>query len=538
MVRDGDFVRHTTSGLNTSGCGVGFVGRAGRPSAFCRTGWSVGDLEVCQAVATSVRGQKGNEMVLLLSLLPILLITLYPYSFRWERLAAGWDLLLFGWGESTALDSLMNIVLFVPLGFGVGQLIRKFKPATSFPLTIVVALSAGFGLSYSIEVLQTCLESRFTSLVDVLANTAGSLIGLICFESLRTRSLQPTHGFLGYLLAVLVIAIPLQRSITFSNWDMGFSLLLGNERSRDRPWNGRIQSLWIAGKASSERQRRHALDVGWPDESILRHLLAWYEFQPGSATCFKDRSLKLPDMVWNGEPEAVATALGAFVDSTRSLESHGPAAYLSERLMKTSQFTLCVTFVSHVREQWGPARIVTLSGGTGRRNFTLAQEGKKLVFRLRTPLTGENGTPPELESRGNFSTTAMETHVITYDGQTLSARSNRLPEESSLSLGPGMAALKYFFGVTTTSSRWADFVYYAVIFIPMGLLCTQIAKRWGHSSRGFVMLVGVSLVPSVSYELVMVAVSGRVFKFSNLLVTVMFSLVSWPLLRAKELDQD
>lgn len=42
--------------------------------------------------------------------------------------------------------------------------------------------------------------------------------------------------------------------------------------------------------------------------------------------------------------------------------------------------------------QTAPARIVTFSSGASSRNFTLAQEGEKLVLLLRTPSNGENGT--------------------------------------------------------------------------------------------------------------------------------------------------
>ncbi|MBT3381850.1 MAG: LamG domain-containing protein [Lentisphaerae bacterium] len=45
--------------------------------------------------------------------------------------------------------------------------------------------------------------------------------------------------------------------------------------------------------------------------------------------------------------------------------------------------------------QGGPARIVTFSTDPGSRNFTLGQQKDALVFRLRTPRTGRNGTNPE-----------------------------------------------------------------------------------------------------------------------------------------------
>jgi hypothetical protein len=51
---------------------------------------------------------------------------------------------------------------------------------------------------------------------------------------------------------------------------------------------------------------------------------------------------------------------------------------------------------AHITQE-GPARIVTFSTDPSIRNFTLGQQQSKLILRLRTPQTGPNGTPPELE---------------------------------------------------------------------------------------------------------------------------------------------
>ncbi len=47
-------------------------------------------------------------------------------------------------------------------------------------------------------------------------------------------------------------------------------------------------------------------------------------------------------------------------------------------------------------EQDGPARIVSFSKDARNRNFTLGQSKNRLVFRLRTPRTGANGTKPQV----------------------------------------------------------------------------------------------------------------------------------------------
>ena len=98
--------------------------------------------------------------------------------------------------------------------------------------------------------------------------------------------------------------------------------------------------------------------------------------------------------------------------------------------------------------------------------------------------------------------------------------------------------LKGFFGLTTRSSRMADFVYYAVVFIPLGLICRQIAIRSSQWPRLFGILFGAFLAfaASLLHELVMVGVSGRTLEPSNLLVslTLASSPLLWLALRSRE----
>jgi hypothetical protein len=70
-------------------------------------------------------------------------------------------------------------------------------------------------------------------------------------------------------------------------------------------------------------------------------------------------------------------------------------------------------------DQSGPARIVSLSESTSERNLTLGQQGDDLVIRLRNPMTGLNGTWPELYARGIFATSEPRQIVVTYTGNAL-----------------------------------------------------------------------------------------------------------------------
>ena len=65
------------------------------------------------------------------------------------------------------------------------------------------------------------------------------------------------------------------------------------------------------------------------------------------------------------------------------------------RLTAANRLTVEAVVRPGARLQDGPARIVSFSTDGGSRNFTLGQQGDQLVFRLRTPKTGANGSTPE-----------------------------------------------------------------------------------------------------------------------------------------------
>lgn len=69
---------------------------------------------------------------------------------------------------------------------------------------------------------------------------------------------------------------------------------------------------------------------------------------------------------------------------------------LLKACQKKNQLTIEAVITISEMNQAGPARIISFSKDTGRRNFTLGQENKNIVMRLRTPRTGENGMNPQV----------------------------------------------------------------------------------------------------------------------------------------------
>jgi hypothetical protein len=70
---------------------------------------------------------------------------------------------------------------------------------------------------------------------------------------------------------------------------------------------------------------------------------------------------------------------------------------LAQAIINSGELTLVIGLETNSMKQDGPARIFTFSNGTAQRNFTIGQENEKLVLRLRTTETGDNGSNPEIQ---------------------------------------------------------------------------------------------------------------------------------------------
>jgi hypothetical protein len=70
-------------------------------------------------------------------------------------------------------------------------------------------------------------------------------------------------------------------------------------------------------------------------------------------------------------------------------------------------------------DQSGPARILTASADPGNRNFTLAQDGAELVFRLRASADDPNGVATEARVPGVFVAGREQHLLVSYDLATI-----------------------------------------------------------------------------------------------------------------------
>ena len=127
--------------------------------------------------------EKPARTALLITLFATFYLTTIPFRFdlsqpgiakRWER-AEKIPFRSFRGGLLSRADAVGNILLFIPLGFFLHawRSNRRHSPATDLFGTVI----AGAAFSLAIEVLQLLLKDRFSSINDVMNNSAGTFAG-------------------------------------------------------------------------------------------------------------------------------------------------------------------------------------------------------------------------------------------------------------------------------------------------------------------------------------------------------------------------
>ncbi len=113
--------------------------------------------------------------------------------------------------------------------------------------------------------------------------------------------------------------------------------------------------------------------------------------------------------------ETLPQGNGVEISSNSGLHSIAPAERLYDNFVSGRGISMEVWLETEDLTQTGPARIVSYSLDTGLRNFTLGQEGRDLVMRVRTTYTDLNGINHAMQISNVFVPGAPMHLVATYD---------------------------------------------------------------------------------------------------------------------------
>ncbi|AFZ34825.1 VanZ family protein [Stanieria cyanosphaera PCC 7437] len=476
--------------------------------------------------------------------LSVIIPTLFPYDFFFQEVA---QQLSFDYLRSRMTrpddfnDLIANIFLFIPFGFGITCLTKKFKLKVLTAFSVV--LISSFTLSVLVEICQIFLPNRNPTYVDILMNSLGGLVGFFVFKflgiliinfltyifiKLKTWKLIPSLIiiiFLIYFYLACLLSYHWQGMVKLwdlSNWNSNYPLALGNEITGKRPWNGQIFEFCVSDQSLDKQEIAEILQQPTFCNSKIDSLIASYILT--SQSNYQNLKENTSDLVWqekvvNQNPE-------------RWLQTKTNAAFINEKLRNSSQFIIMTTLASSDRDQTGPARIISLSQDSFNRNLTIGQWHNHLSLRLRTPLTKKNGTRPELIIPNVFKDTQTHRLIIDYNQQALSVYIDDLFHKYTFKFSPEATLFWYLspsfsslIHLTITNSRFYQLLYYGLIFIPLGILaryiCFSYQQKWFFL---IVMIGGLNIIPAFLFEAMMAIANEGNFNNGNLVLGSLLSL--------------
>jgi VanZ family protein len=463
-------------------------------------------------------------ILVIFSILVVLIATLYPFNFSFPD-SLSLQLIIVSFDNTSSFGDLVNnILLFMPLGFGFTALLQRKMMKLMSKFLIVILISAG--LSSIVEILQVFLPSRTPTPADIVNNTIGGLVGIISFylwqsqnfiyvlsrveNSRASNSVKTiTLLFSGYIFLSFLISIPWQSTSHLSNWSLNYPLLLGNEQTGNRPWQGYISEVHIADRAISKSDVSQFFDSENDLDTIGNSLIASYQLT--NKTSYQDRTGQLPELLSQGQLPNIADEKGVALSSSHWLETGTPATFLNRKIRESSEFTIMTTVATADTVQTGPARIISISGSTLHRNFTLGQQETNLDLRIRTPITGANAADLKLSVPSILTDTNPHKIVIAYSKGTIQVYVDKLQNS-------------YSFNLLELIPKGQKIFYYALTFIPLGLsliLLTILAKRKLSFYR-FLLPSGI-LLPSLIVEMILVIDTGKSISLKNILLGIFFT---------------
>ena len=479
-----------------------------------------------------------SNRILLLSLLGIFYLTLYPFrlNFAVTLVLHKSPFLLGRTGKHQShIDVFLNVLLFVPFGFGLCAKLRK--RGTGLWTSLLLALAVGAGVSYLVEFLQFYIPPRDSGWNDVVTNATGSVVGFFLFELCGGALLEElskwedsftgwiTPWRAGLLLAAYFavcfsISVHLQRETRLSDWDPGYKLFVGNDASGKNPWRGQILLLQFWSRALSEGTIRGIIRRGSPPDATAG-LLGSYDFT-GPAPVRAQGDL-LPPLVWTPEQPQWMNARASELDGGSWLRTQIPLENLTREIQKTSQFTVhAICAPSSTGDATG--RIVSLSETADYANFQLWQEGTSLVFWFRNPLS-ETRSALAWTVRDAFEAGKTRDIVAMYDGSDafIYLDGNRVPR--SYRLSPGASLLHRRIIVKTADLEACVIVYETLVFLPAGLLIGAAGRKTSRQKiSGVWILVAEWILPALLLENLLAGVSGRSIWPGNIALSLLFGL--------------
>src|SRR5450432_428626 len=480
--------------------------------------------------------------IFIASLLCVLFATLFPFDFSISAHSAGEQILSrFDWRwnppDPHHEDRIENILLFMPLGFGVAALInpRRNRAALQFSLALLLS----FFLTSFVETSQTFVSFRDPSMADIWCNTLGGVLGAVIYIfsgdwllNLAAKILlwmRPivtplTIGGVLLLYALFQLAEPLilHNPGDLSVWDPTMQLAVGNAPSNDRGWLGNISQLAFADRAASPQEINSLFAGDGPDKIFGNSLLANFQF--GGTGPFRDLSGQLQPLNWFDVPSREINAASAVMTGNRWLLTRTPMQPAIDRIARSSQFTLAATIATIDPQQHGSEQIIDIASSLRQYNLQIAQEYHDVILSLRTAMR----TTPNLRLRDVLPDTLPHQLVITVRNAQVNVYVDG-NERGRVEISPEAKVIWRLYprgGFTLRVERYAFRSYAAIyrlfVYIPFSALLAAMLtiSSWSRKTKRIVAAY-VLFAMAISLEIILGLQSESGFQMTNLLIALM-----------------
>lgn len=494
-----------------------------------------------QNSSTSLLGYSNR--ILSLALIGIVFLTLYPFqiSSHVVHQIVSSPFLLGGEGKDAGFrNSFLNVLLFIPFGFGLAERLRE--RGKSRVAALFLCLLAGALLSYTIEFLQLYIPTRDSGWDDILTNSTGSVLGCLLFVWIGARLVRPLAGVetelrnsLTMARGILLISIyfaawfgisaSLQMQTRISGWNPQSLLVVGND-AIGRPaatWKGDVSQLDIWDHALPAGTARKITAGESPASAGATPAAAYVLLAPP----FEDRFRFLAALSWagNAAPRANSTADVA-LDGSSWLVSNTPVTNLVADFQKNNQFAIRV--ICKPAETAGvDGRIVSISSRSGRSDLQIQQEDSSLVFWFRTPLVnGPAALPWDIPNV--FAAGRQRDILFSYDGSAASLYIDGSSHPRQYRLGPSAVLAHYFRRMKPSELSGYSDIYYFFVFFPGGALLGM-ASQPMHVRRmaGFLFPALALVIPAVLLQYTLALVGNRSASLRGAAFSILLSAVGW-----------
>ncbi len=488
-----------------------------------------------------------SNRILTLSAAGILFLTLYPFRFSLHaspQLNGSPFLLVSGGKSSGPLAAFLNVLLFVPFGFGLSQKLRE-KGRSQTSILLLTTLAGAF-LSYCIEFAQIYIPTRDSGWEDVFTNAMGAFVGYFTFalvgepilnslsqiENLFEQFLTLRRALwlvLLYFAIWLVVSIPLQAESRLSNWIRDSQFVIGNDATGhlDRAWKGDVSlvQLWsqaLPPNIASEITAGHA-DAEAESNSLATYLLS-------DSRSFEDKKGFLPALTWTPSVPDIRDDGALNLNGKSWLATRQDVSNLVQAFQNANSFSVRVV-CTPAEIEGSDGRIISISNHDGLANLSLWQRDANLVFWFRNSLSVRRDQLP-LNIPEVFTQQRPRDILVSYDGSNLVVYIDGKRDPRRYEFTPGVPLAQIVRHIKVNELEGYTYIYYALVFIPAGVLLGLTTRRTKWGVQEALSLAIALVLPCIILEMTLVRVSGRAFSFANIVLSALFAIAGFAWINA------